>query len=126
MKFRNLLAITFILILGCRQTPDLSVIETSKRGLITEKAMVVSARVEASRIGNDILASGGNAFDAMVATELALAVAYPVAGNIGGGGFMMLFVEPTSKLDVMAALSEFDGSFYRFHFTREGAQGWSV
>jgi D-glycero-alpha-D-manno-heptose-7-phosphate kinase len=44
----------------------------------------------------------------------------------GGGGFMMLFVEPTSKLEVMAALSEFDGSFYRFHFTKEGAQGWSV
>jgi len=44
----------------------------------------------------------------------------------GGGGFMMLFVEPTSKLDVMAALSELEGSFYRFHFTKEGAQGWSV
>jgi D-glycero-alpha-D-manno-heptose-7-phosphate kinase len=44
----------------------------------------------------------------------------------GGGGFMMLFIEPTSKLDVMAALSGFDGMFYRFHFTKEGAQGWSV
>lgn len=44
----------------------------------------------------------------------------------GGGGFMMLFVEPTSKLDVIAALSELEGSFYRFHFTNEGAQGWSV
>jgi len=44
----------------------------------------------------------------------------------GGGGFMMLFVEPTARLDVMAALAEFDGAFYRFHFTRDGAQGWSV
>ncbi|WP_298778295.1 gamma-glutamyltransferase [uncultured Polaribacter sp.] len=58
-------------------------------GLITEKAMVVSAREEASKIGVDILKKGGNAFDAMVATELALAVAYPYAGNIGGGGFMV-------------------------------------
>ncbi|MDB9928082.1 gamma-glutamyltransferase [Flavobacteriaceae bacterium] len=58
-------------------------------GLITEKAMVVSARVEASRIGTEILKKGGNAFDAMMATELALAVAYPYAGNIGGGGFMV-------------------------------------
>ena len=58
-------------------------------GLVVDKAMVVSARVEASKIGSDILAKGGNAFDAMVATELALAVAYPVAGNIGGGGFMV-------------------------------------
>lgn len=58
-------------------------------GLITEKAMVVSAREEASKIGSLILEKGGNAFDAMMATELALAVAYPYAGNIGGGGFMV-------------------------------------
>lgn len=58
-------------------------------GLITENAMVVTARVEASEIGLDILRQGGNAFDAMVATELALAVAFPFAGNIGGGGFMV-------------------------------------
>jgi len=58
-------------------------------GTITEKAMVVSARKEASKIGSDILQKGGNAFDAMVATELALAVAYPYAGNLGGGGFMI-------------------------------------
>ena len=44
----------------------------------------------------------------------------------GGGGFMMLFVEPTSKLDVVTALSELEGSFYRFHFTKVGAQGWTV
>ena len=58
-------------------------------GLIANKAMVVSAREEASKIGLLILEKGGNAFDAMAATELALAVAYPYAGNIGGGGFMV-------------------------------------
>ncbi|QOG04697.1 gamma-glutamyltransferase [Flavobacterium sp. MDT1-60] len=58
-------------------------------GLVTSKAMVVSAREEASKIGADIMKRGGNAFDAMVGTELALAVAFPFAGNIGGGGFMV-------------------------------------
>ncbi len=58
-------------------------------GLVATKAMVVSARQEASKIGADIMKKGGNAFDAMVATELALAVAFPYAGNIGGGGFMV-------------------------------------
>ena len=58
-------------------------------GLIASNAMVVSAREEASEIGVQIMQQGGNAFDAMVATELALAVAYPYAGNIAGGGFMV-------------------------------------
>ena len=60
-----------------------------ERGVVSENAMVVTAREEASKIGIEILKKGGNAFDAMVATELALAVAYPYAGNIGGGGFMV-------------------------------------
>ena len=60
-----------------------------KIGLITKRAMVVSAREEASQIGSDIMEKGGNAFDAMVATEMALALTYPTAGNLGGGGFIV-------------------------------------
>lgn len=63
--------------------------EAAPTGLVTENAMVVSAREEASRIGAAIIEKGGNAFDAMVATEMALAVSFPFAGNLGGGGFMV-------------------------------------
>lgn len=57
--------------------------------VVADSAMVVCARPEASAIGIQIMKKGGNAFDAMIATDLALTVSYPFAGNIGGGGFMV-------------------------------------
>jgi gamma-glutamyltranspeptidase/glutathione hydrolase len=75
--------------ISCKKATEKPLVDESKRGLIVDHGMVVSARAEASKIGASILEKGGNAFDAMVATELALNVAYPYAGSIGGGGFMV-------------------------------------
>lgn len=81
----RIISFLFLLILmGCKSEQTIT-----PTGLVAEKAMVVSAREEASKIGVEIMKQGGNAFDAMIATELALAVAFPYAGNIGGGGFMV-------------------------------------
>ncbi len=80
---RLIFLLSLFLFINCKQQP------APPTGVVTEKAMVVSARQEASEIGVAIMQQGGNAFDAMVATELALAVAYPYAGNLGGGGFMV-------------------------------------
>ena len=54
---------------------------------------VVSARKDASDIGLEIMKKGGNAFDAMIAVQLALSVSHPTAGNIAGGGFMVYKLE---------------------------------
>lgn len=58
--------------------------------VVADSAMVVSAKAEATRTGLEIMRAGGNAVDAAIATHFALAVTLPFAGNIGGGGFMVI------------------------------------
>ncbi len=84
MKRIIYLAAFVLFLVQCKVQPPKKIVKT---GFIADSAMVVSARQEASAIGISILKKGGNAFDAMIATDLALVVSYPFAGNIGGGGF---------------------------------------
>ena len=89
-----------ILFTGCGAPEGRKAEVTEGHHILTDSGMVVSAHPESSRIGVAILRKGGNAVDAAVATEFALAVCYPEAGNIGGGGFMLVR-EADGKTDMV-------------------------
>jgi gamma-glutamyltranspeptidase/glutathione hydrolase len=67
------------------------------RGIVAQQGMVVAQEARAARIGVEMLDRGGNAVDAAVAVGFALAVTYPRAGNIGGGGFMVIHLAKDNR-----------------------------
>ncbi|MDQ3550689.1 MAG: gamma-glutamyltransferase [Bacteroidota bacterium] len=94
MRLLNL-SIIFLLLFSCHSSQpvlkkqiDPYQYEINKKVIATNGA-IASAHPLASKVGLMIMKNGGNAVDAVIATQLALAVVYPNAGNIGGGGFMV-------------------------------------
>jgi gamma-glutamyltranspeptidase/glutathione hydrolase len=87
--------ITFVVLSSCQSGSESSKLSfdpyhySISKDTIVSKAAVVSAHPLATKAGISILQKGGNAVDAAIAVQLALAVVYPGAGNIGGGGFMV-------------------------------------
>ena len=67
------------------------------RGIVAQNGMVVAQEARAARIGVEILDRGGNAVDAAVAVGFVMAVTYPRAGNIGGGGFMVIHLDKDKR-----------------------------
>ena len=88
---RMLFHIFLLLILSCKTSKltDSPYHYTSNKQVIVKNGAVASAHPLASKAGVEVMKKGGNAFDAAIATQLMLAVVYPGAGNIGGGGFMV-------------------------------------
>ena len=80
-----------IFIVSCSTTKVLKPFTDYKiqKTVMADKAVVSAAHPLATKVGLDILKQGGNAIDAAIAVQLALAVVYPRAGNIGGGGFLV-------------------------------------
>src|SRR5438876_1079400 len=85
MNVRSLLSVA--LLAGCCFVPG----RAAEKAVEARHGMVVSVSAPASEVGVEVLKQGGNAVDAAVATAFALAVTYPAAGNIGGGGFMLVY-----------------------------------
>ncbi len=89
-RWNKSLLVVFSTFLLCFQScKDVTPTVQIKKRVLSKNGGVVSAHPEATKIGLDILKQGGNAIDAAIAVHFALSVCYPVAGNVGGGGFMM-------------------------------------
>ena len=104
MKSKNLVRLLLIVLLISGSMARAQKIDPfhyqQQKKVICTKGAVSSANALASKVGVNILKKGGNAIDAAIATQLALAVVYPGAGNIGGGGFMIAHLKNGKNISI--------------------------
>lgn len=88
-------------LISCKEAPKINAFDyESVKEITVDNGAVVSAHPIASQVGVMILKQGGNAVDAAIATQLALAVVYPAAGNIGGGGFTIIHLKDGKNIAI--------------------------
>jgi len=104
MKFKVMCVLLGVVLLFINQVSEAQKLNPYKyqghKKVNCSKGAVVSAHPLATNIGLQVLKQGGNAIDAAIATQLALAVVYPGAGNIGGGGFMVAHLKNGKNITI--------------------------
>lgn len=94
MKHKIMCLIIVLSISGCSRQKDSLYVESQSFGIVVSETKI------ATEVGKNILEDGGNAIDASVGVGFALAVTYPEAGNLGGGGFMVLRLKDGSRTSI--------------------------
>lgn len=119
MLKRSLLLLSSTLIIACSQAPTESSTTGPKASATPSKAAIASAHPLSTQAGMDILAQGGNAFDAAIAVAASLGVVEPYSAGIGGGGFWLIYEAQKDKYTFIDAREKAPAAAHRDYYLDE-------